>query len=130
VSGRVVHFEVPYDDRERASAFYAEAFGWELTPLPDLGYVLVTTGPTAPQGGGPQEPGFVNGGMLSRSEAIGGPVVTLDVDDIDASLAKVEELGGHTVQPKVPVGEMGFAAYFTDSEGNLMGLWETTTQPR
>ena len=130
MSGRVVHFEVPYDDHERASAFYADAFGWELTPLADLDYVLVTTGPTAPQGGGPREPGFVNGGMLARSEAITGPVVTLEVDDIDASLAKVEELGGQTVQAKVPVGEMGFAAYFTDSEGNLMGLWETATPPR
>ena len=130
MSGRVVHFEVPYDDHERASAFYAQTFGWELTPMPDLGYVLVTTGPTAPQGGGPQEPGFVNGGMLSRSETITGPVVTLEVDDIDASLAKVEELGGHTVQPKVAVGEMGFAAYFTDSEGNVMGLWQTTAPPR
>jgi uncharacterized protein len=125
MTGRVVHFEVPFEDQPRASTFYGEAFGWELTPMPDLGYVLVTTGPTAPQGGGPQEPGFVNGGMLARSERVTGPVVVVEVDDIDESLDKVAQLGGHIVEPKAAVGEMGFAAYFTDSEGNVMGLWQS-----
>ena len=37
----------------------------------------------------------------------------------------IGELGGSTVRGKEPVGDMGFAAYFTDSEGNLVGLWET-----
>ena len=28
MSGRVVHFEIPFDDAERAQAFYRQAFGW------------------------------------------------------------------------------------------------------
>jgi predicted enzyme related to lactoylglutathione lyase len=40
-------------------------------------------------------------------------------------LAKIEALGGATVAAKQPVGTMGFAAYFRDPEGNVMGLWET-----
>jgi predicted enzyme related to lactoylglutathione lyase len=28
------------------------------------------------------------------------------------------------VQAKLPVGDMGFAAYFADSEGNVLGLWQ------
>jgi predicted enzyme related to lactoylglutathione lyase len=49
----------------------------------------------------------------------------VDVESIDAALAKIESLGGKTVTGRTPVGNMGFAAYFTDSEGNVVGLWET-----
>ena len=125
MSGRVVHFEVPYEDGDRARGFYKEVFGWQLQTLPEMGgYTLVTSGPSGDQG--PTEPGFINGGMLSRSEAATpGPVIVVDVDSIDESLAKIGGLGGSTVVPKVPVGDMGFAAYFQDLEGNVIGLWET-----
>jgi len=123
MSGRVVHFEIPFDDGERARNFYKEVFGWNVTPLPEMQYTMVTTGPTGQQGP-PEEPGFINGGMLDRGDPVGGPVVTIDVDDIDASLTKIEDLGGKTVRAKMAVGDMGFAAYFQDSEGNLTGLWQ------
>jgi len=122
--GRVVHFEVPFDDRERAGRFYAEVFGWQTMHLPDMDYTLVTTGPTD-QGSGPTEPGFVNGGMLQRQGSFSGPVITIEVDDIDAALTKVEQYGGTVVEGRMAVGDMGFAAYFTDPEGNLTGLWQT-----
>jgi predicted enzyme related to lactoylglutathione lyase len=122
MTGRVVHFEIPFDDQERAHRFYAEGFGWALTPLPEMHYVLATTGPS--DQGPPSEPGFINGGLLERGLPVGGPVLTLEVDDIDASLEKVESLGGATVSAKQAVGDMGFSAYFTDTEGNLMGLWQ------
>ena len=75
---------------------------------------------------GPSEPGFINGGMLAREEAAApGPVVVMDVPSIDDALAAIERLGGSTVVPKQPVGEMGFTAYVKDTEGNVVGLWET-----
>ena len=122
MSGRVVHFEVPFEDAERASAFYTGAFGWDLTPLPEMDYVLVTTGPS--DQGPPSEPGFINGGLLERSAVFGGPVLVIEVEDIEGALRQVEERGGTTVSAKQAVGEMGFSAYFTDTEGNLMGLWQ------
>jgi len=122
MSGRVVHFEIPYDDQERAGSFYTDAFGWKLMAMPDMKYVLVTTGPGDQ---GPSEPGFINGGLLARGLPVGTPLVVVDVDDIDDSLQKIENLGGTTVSAKQPVGDMGFAAYFKDPEGNLLGLWET-----
>ena len=73
----------------------------------------------------PAEPGYIGGGMFARQRDVGTPVITIDVDDIDTALADVEAHGGATVQKKIPVGEMGFAAYFTDSEGNLLGLWQS-----
>ena len=122
MSGRVVHFEVPFDDGDRARAFYQNVFGWTIMPMPEMSYTMVSTGPTGEQG--PSEPGYIGGGMMERTELFRGPVITMDVDDIDATLAKVEELGGATVRPRQEVGQMGFTAYFTDPEGNLTGLWQ------
>ena len=127
MSGRVVHFEVPYDDGDRARGFYKDVFGWQLQEMPGMDYTLVMSGPSGDSG--PTEAGFINGGMLSRREsATPGPVIVVDVESIDASLEKISSLGGSTVVPKVPVGDMGFAAYFKDLEGNVIGLWETARQ--
>ena len=125
MSGKVVHFEVPFDDGDRARSFYEEIFGWQLQTMPEMGgYTLVTSGPSGDQG--PTEAGFINGGMLSRDQAATpGPVIVVDVDSIDESLEKIGSQGGSTVVGKTPVGDMGFAAYFKDLEGNVIGLWET-----
>ena len=125
MSGRVVHFEIPYDDGDRARSFYKEIFDWQLVQMPEMGgYTLVMTGPSGEQG--PTEPGFINGGMLSRDmAATRHPVVVVDVPSIDETLQRVPELGGSVVAGKTAVGEMGFAAYVTDPEGNVVGLWET-----
>ena len=124
MSGQVVHFEIPADDMGRAQDFYREAFGWQLTTVPEMGYTLVMTTPAGPDGR-PSQPGAINGGMLTRQGPITAPVVTIDVDDIDEALARIEELGGKAATPRQAVGDMGFSAYFTDSEGNLIGLWQT-----
>jgi predicted enzyme related to lactoylglutathione lyase len=124
MSGRVVHFEIPYDDGDRARRFYGETFGWQLQEMPGMEYTLVVSGPTGERG--PSEPGFINGGMLAREEsAASAPVVVIDVDSIDATLSTIERTGGAVVVPKQPVGGMGFTAYVKDSEGNVIGLWET-----
>ncbi|MDQ6642304.1 MAG: VOC family protein [Actinomycetota bacterium] len=126
MSGRVVHFEIPFDDGERARTFYRDAFGWQITEIPDLHYSIVQTGP-AGEDGFPAEPGYIGGGMLRRESPTDRPVVTVDVEDIDAALAKIEELGGMTVLGRQDVGGMGWAAYFKDVEGNLMGLWQASS---
>jgi predicted enzyme related to lactoylglutathione lyase len=124
MGGRVVHFEIPFEDEDRAQQFYKSAFDWQLQGMPGMGYVLVTTGPTGDSG--PTEPGFINGGMLSREHSPGGgSVVVVDVDSIDEALERIGELGGETVVGKQPVGDMGFSAYVKDTEGNVVGLWET-----
>ncbi|GAB3576420.1 VOC family protein [Amycolatopsis endophytica] len=124
MSGRIVHFEIPFDDGERARGFYREAFGWNLTAIPGMNYTGVTTGPTSEQGM-PAEPGFINGGMFDRSDAAPkGPVITVDVASIDAALEKIEQHGGAKLVGRTEIPQMGFYAYFTDTEGNVMGLWE------
>ena len=124
MSGRVVHFEIPADDVSRAREFYQSAFGWDLNPIPEVDYTMVNTTPTNEQGM-PTDPGAINGGMLKREPPVSSPVITIDVEDIDKTLERIGTLGGSTVQPKQSVMDMGFAAYFRDSEGNLMGLWQS-----
>jgi predicted enzyme related to lactoylglutathione lyase len=123
MSGRVVHFEVPFDDADRARGFYRDVFGWQIMEMPDMGYNIVSTGP-AGDDGMPSEPGFIGGGMLQRQDPVTKPVIVVQVDDIDATLKQVGSSGGSVVREKMNVGDMGFAAYFADSEGNLMGLWQ------
>lgn len=126
MSGKVVHFEIPFDDGDRARKFYADTFGWQIMQMPEMSYTIVTTGPSDPESG-PKEPGFINGGMFERSPDFPGksPNIVIDVPSIDDALAKVAEAGGTPLGEKMPVGDMGFAGYFTDTEGNLIGLWES-----
>ncbi len=62
--------------------------------------------------------------MFARQDPVRAPVVTIEVDDIAAALKTVESLGGRTARETFPVGDMGLAAYFTDTEGNVVGLWQ------
>jgi predicted enzyme related to lactoylglutathione lyase len=63
--------------------------------------------------------------MFRREGDLTSPVVTVDVDDIDAALEKISSLGGSTVLPRQEIGTMGWAAYFRDTEGNVVGLWQS-----
>lgn len=124
MSGKIVHFEIPFEDGDRARAFYAETFGWQVVVMPEMDYTIVMTGPSDPETG-PTEPGFINGGMFKREEPFKGPTIVIDVPDIDEALASVAKAGGTVLSERQPVGEMGFAAYFSDTEGNTVGLWQT-----
>ncbi len=123
MSGPVVHFEIPADDLPRAESFYREAFGWKITSMPEMKYTMLQTA-AADQTGRPTEPGTINGGMLARQGPVTHPVVTIQVPDIGAALQKVEQLGGKALTGRQDVGGMGFAAYFADTEGNVIGLWQ------
>jgi len=125
---KVVHFEIQVDDAARAREFYGSAFDWELNEM-DMGggnmYTTVTTTAIDETTRQPTEAGAINGGLMQRSADTQAPVITIGVTSIDESLKKVEAGGGSTVQPRTEIPEMGAYAYFKDSEGNVMGLWET-----
>jgi len=123
-SGSVTHFEIPADDVKRAERFYAEAFGWQIQDMPEMSYAMLGTTPSTEQGR-PKEAGAINGGMMKRSELFRAPVITIDVDDIDEALATVEKNGGRTRMGRQAVGDMGYVGYFSDTEGNLIGLWQS-----
>jgi len=118
----VVHFEIPADEIERAEEFYARAFGWTMRRMQEFEYTAIIT--MTSQDGIPTQSGSINGGMTKRSQMLEHPLVTIRVTDIQSTLGKIEVLGGKMVSPKTPVGDVGFAAYFMDTEGNIQGLWQ------
>ena len=121
----VVHFEIPADDKERANGFYQSAFGWNLSPMQGMDYTIAITTPSDQQTGMPSAPGAINGALFLRTDNLRTPIITIDVEDMDAALAQVESAGGSVAQAKDAVPGMGYFAYFKDTEGNIMGLWQT-----
>jgi predicted enzyme related to lactoylglutathione lyase len=120
---KVVHFEVPVDNVARAREFYGSIFGWELQDMPDMDYTIVRTTPVDEQQM-PKDPGAINGGMMQRSPDTPAPLITINVDSIDDALKKVGAGGGSVVRSKQEIPGMGAFAYFKDTEGNTLGLWE------
>lgn len=119
--GRVVHFEIHADDPERAVGFYTGVFGWTVNRFGDQEYWLLSTG-------APDEVG-IDGAILRRSgdrPAIGaspvGAVITAQVTDLDASLAKALELGAQMALDKMPIPGVGTVAYVIDTEANVVGM--------
>ncbi len=106
----VVHFELFAKDAPTLGAFYAELFGWNLQPLPDIDYVLIDTGAGA----------GINGGILTVSDGWRQPMFYVSVDDLQPALDRVEQAGGATTLP--PITEVVSFAQFTDPEGHVVGL--------
>jgi predicted enzyme related to lactoylglutathione lyase len=120
---KIVHFEIPADDLARAKDFYSSSFSWQLDEMEGMDYTIVRTVDVDEQQM-PKEPGAINGGMMKRSPDTPSPVITINVDSINDSLKKVEAGGGSVVRQRQEIPGMGAFAYFKDTEGNVMGLWE------
>jgi predicted enzyme related to lactoylglutathione lyase len=120
---RVVHFEIPADNLERAKKFYSENFGWILNQLgPDVGnYVLVHTGPTDDKGM-PKDKAFINGGLMPRDLSGTSPVLVIAVDDADATIEKVKKSGGTLVGEVLDIPNVGRYARVQDTEGNVIAV--------
>jgi predicted enzyme related to lactoylglutathione lyase len=117
MSSRIVHFELPADDPDRAAKFYADAFGWQVTKWGGpTDYWLVTTGEEG-------EPG-IDGGIGKRQSAEDQTTNTIDVPDLDAAVAAVEAAGGRITNAKHAVSGVGWLAYATDTEGNPFGMMQ------
>lgn len=120
----VVHFEMPYEDKARVAAFYAEAFGWQTQALgTDMGeYVLATTTDTGDQG--PTKPGAINGGFFEKKPdwPAQHPSVVIAVDDITASMDKVRRAGGIVLGEPHAIPGVGSYVSFTDPEGNRVSM--------
>src|SRR5690606_38048703 len=120
MTGRVIHFEIPFDDKERAKRFYADVFGWEQEEMPELDYVGVSTGLSGADSMA-SVPWYSVVGTTVGDSTNAATVVVILSEDMAADLARVTEHGGEVVAGREPVADMGFAAYFKDSEGNVVG---------
>jgi uncharacterized protein len=113
---RVVHFEIPADDPERAIEFYKKVFGWKIYKWEGpFDYWLVTTGED-------DEPG-INGAIMSREM---GEMVknAIGVDSFDDYAQKIEDAGGKMLMEKQTIPGVGIMAAFEDTEGNVSVIIE------
>lgn len=125
----VVHFEMPYADRDRMADFYAKAFGWKAQKLgPEMGnYVVVHTGETD-ENQMLKQPGMINGGLFEKSKDNNVPSVTIAVDDINEAMKAVTAAGGKVLGGSKGNGEpddtpgVGLYSGFIDSEGNRVSM--------
>lgn len=120
---KVVHFELPTDDLERAKKFYQEIFGWQMRDMPEMHYVLANT-VEVDERQMPKESGAINGGMFERKDFMVAPTFSIDVKSIEEAVEKIKKAGGTILREKTSVGTMGFVAYFKDTEGNVLSLWQ------
>ena len=119
----VVHFEMPYEQRDRMAKFYERAFGWKTQMLgAEMGnYVLATTTATTEGGGGH---GAINGGFFQKKADWPAqyPSVVIAVEDIHKGMQEVNKAGGEVLgQPMLIPGVGQYVAFF-DTEGNRVSL--------
>jgi uncharacterized protein len=129
MSNPVVHFEMPYEDPNRAAEFYKKAFGWQGQHMgPEMGnYVVMSTTETDPKTQQATTPGAINGGLFKKSEKNNLPSVVISVDDIQAAMKKVADAGGKIIggqTPGVPdeIPGIGLWISFQDTEGNRVSM--------
>jgi predicted enzyme related to lactoylglutathione lyase len=115
---------MPYDDRERVSRFYQQAFGWQTQAMgAEMGhYVVATT--AASTNGRPTQPGTINGGFFQRKPDWPGqyPSVVIAVDDMKDATAKVQRAGGKVLGDPMDIPGVGKYVSFEDTEGNRVGV--------
>ncbi len=124
---RVIHFEIHAEDPERAIRFYTEMFGWRFQSWGGpMEYWLITTG-EAPAPG-------INGGLVRRrgpapvdGAACNAYPCTVDVSNVDESVALAVKLGGTIAVPKMPIPGVGYLAFIKDTEGNILGMMMADT---
>jgi hypothetical protein len=120
---RVIHFEIPAADPERASAFYQKVFGWKFDKWAGpMEYWMVATGADGKPG--------INGGMLRKPGPVSVTTNTINVESVDAAITAVVKAGGKLTMPKSPIPGVGYFAYCEDTEGNVFGVMQADTNAK
>jgi predicted enzyme related to lactoylglutathione lyase len=102
-------FEVACRDREAMKGFYSGLFDWKMNDMEAMPYTGIETG------------GAIGGGIGEAEGHEGRVTFYVEVDDVEAGLAKAESLGGSRVMGPIdiPSGQIGL---FADPEGQVIGL--------
>uniref|UniRef100_E1T783 Glyoxalase/bleomycin resistance protein/dioxygenase n=1 Tax=Burkholderia sp. (strain CCGE1003) TaxID=640512 RepID=E1T783_BURSG len=118
----VAWFEIPSVDFDRAVRFYEAALDVKLNRQEIGGQPIAVFGYEEP----------ATGGAIVHNPSIkpngDGVIVYLNAQPtVEAALARIEEAGGKTDGPVIKLPqEIGYIAFFTDSEGNRLGLHSRT----
>ena len=113
-------FEIPAKDITRAKKFYEAIFGIKMEEQSMMGMEMAFF-PYEP-GSGKASGGLVQGPMHKPS--VDGVKLYLNGNpDLSKALSKVEKAGGKIAMPKTKINDdIGFMAFFIDTEGNNIAL--------
>ncbi len=113
-------FEIPATDIDRAKTFYESVFDIEMGMM-EMGGMKVASFPME-MGSGKATGGVAQSDMHTPS--MEGSIIYLNGNPaLDGPLGRVEAAGGKVVMPKTQISEnIGYMAFFIDSEGNKVGL--------
>lgn len=117
---RVTHFDILSDEPEKLTEFYSKVFGWQFTKWEGpMEYWLISTG----EGAG------IDGG-LSRKSPQALNVNTIQVENLDEIIGKIQENGGVIVSPKMAIPSIGWTAAFKDADDNVFNLMQDDPQAK
>jgi predicted enzyme related to lactoylglutathione lyase len=127
----VVHFEMPYENAERVTKFYKNAFGWgmQLMPGEEMGNYITAQTAETDENRMVKTPGTINGGFFAKKPDWPAqyPSVIISVNDIKQAMKDVSEAGGKVLGESVEIPGIGLYVSFTDTEGNRASLLQATT---
>jgi len=117
-------FEIPVNDLDRAKKFYESVFDTtlELHDMPNdvkMAWFHMDDKTFGAAGA------LMKAGGYTPSHD--GTVVYFSIEDINATLEKINANGGKTLLPKLDIGEHGFIAQFEDTEGNRVAIHSMKT---
>jgi len=114
-------FEIPAKDITRAKKFYESVFNVKMEDMPEMMGMKMTSFP-AEMGNGKVSGALVQSQMHNPSAD--GSVIYLNANPaIQTVIERIEKSGGKVVMPKTQISpEIGYMAFFVDSEGNKVGL--------
>jgi predicted enzyme related to lactoylglutathione lyase len=115
--GDICHIELQTSDIEATRSFFETLFGWTFEIIPGFETYAMFRTPSGLGGG-------VDAGPNAEAPTKTGPILHIEVDDIESTLAKIAEAGGETVVGKTKISDQfGHYAVFLDNVGNRLGLW-------
>jgi uncharacterized protein len=127
----VAHFEIYADDPDTLGQFYTSLFDWTMERVPNRDYRLIKTVETDEKGM-PTQTGGINGGLMKRPAGYEGRawVNYVNVDSLETSTRRAEELGAKVMKGKSPVPGMGWFAMLIDPQGNPFALWQSDSSAK
>jgi predicted enzyme related to lactoylglutathione lyase len=119
----VVHFEIVGQDAEKLHSYYSELFGWEINADNPMKYGTIDRESNLTSDGV-----GIGGGIGPGPEGYAGHVTFyVGVPDVGAALEDAERLGGTRMMGPDKVMEGIEIGLFTDPEGHVIGLFQTSS---
>ncbi len=112
MSSPLIHVEVAGKDPAKLQGFFGDLFGWQMNTDNPMNYGVFNLSDEIGGGVGPAPEGQP-----------GHAIFYVGVDDVEASLAKAESLGGSRLFGPMAVPDGPTIGHFADPEGNVVGLF-------